>query len=98
MKNWLGSLLFLTLVGCATESSGPEPLGGGSDCEGARQKAEQLRLKLDATSSTGEPDVLSSPTLARQHKMMQVMRSAAAQQNLRQRLTEELKFQSEYCQ
>jgi hypothetical protein len=98
MKTWAVSLLILALAGCATDPGRPASKDDIPDCEGSQQKVEQLRQELDATSATGEPDVLSGPTLARQNRMMQVMRSAAAQQKLRQRLASELKFQNDHCQ
>ncbi|MDF1818861.1 MAG: hypothetical protein P1U54_09490 [Immundisolibacteraceae bacterium] len=98
MKTWAGSLLILTLVGCATDPRRPASKDDIPDCEGSQQEVEQLRRELDATSATGEPDVLSGPTVARQNRMMQAMRSAAAQQKLRQRLASELKFQNDHCQ
>ena len=97
MRTRIGSLVLLILGGCAGDSSTLQPLSDGFACEGSRLKIEQLKQELDKTLRAREPSALSVPTLARQNEMMQAMRSAAAQQKVRQALAKELTFQSDYC-
>ena len=95
-KRMLLVIALVWVAGCS------KPAGvvatGLNSCSASLATISRLKQQLGSGHMTARPSALLTPTNARQSDQMQALRAAAAQDQQRNRLAAELKFQSSHCQ
>ncbi|MBL4623315.1 MAG: hypothetical protein JKY89_13045 [Immundisolibacteraceae bacterium] len=95
LKQILMVFAVLMVTGCSKQPA--MVTTGLNSCEASLANSMRLKRQLGAGYLTSRPTALLSPTNARQSDQMQALRAAAAQDQKRNLLATELKFQQAHC-
>ncbi len=85
------------LAGCVSQ---PQPLTRYSDdrsCAEVRLEVDRLKNELRRRQRVNRPSGLASPAMAQQREQQQRLRLAAAQEQIRHQLAQQLEFIESHC-